>query len=108
MLITYLKLRTYYDKKAAAEPLANHQYCLLLILSLLTRSDFAAKFITIWLSRYKYEIVLTKLNYLIPKVGTLYTKCVQRSWLQPITPNYDVDDISVAEDDFRPNPRMGK
>ena len=88
--------------------MANQQYCLLLNPSLLTQSDFAAKSARIWLSLYKVEKVLTKSNYLIRKVGTPYNQCVHRIRLRPITPNYDVDDISVTTDDFRPDPSLGK
>ena len=88
--------------------MANEQYCLLLNPSLLTQSDFAAKSGTIWLSPYKVEKVLTKSNHLIRKVGTPYTQGVHRIRLRPITPYYDIDDISVTTDDFRPNPSSGK
>ena len=108
LLDAYHKYRTYYDKKASAKPLVQNQYCLLLNPSLLTRSDFAAKSCTIWLSLYKIEKVLTKSNYLIRKIGTPYTQCVHRIRLRPITPNYDVEDISVAQQDFKPDPSLGK
>ena len=108
LLDAYHKYRTYYDKKAAAKPLVQKQYCLLLNPSLLTQSDFAAKSCTIWLSLYKIEKVLTKSNYLIRKIGTPYTQCVHRIQLRPITPNYDVEDISVTQQDFKPNPSLGK
>ena len=108
LLDAYHKYRTYYDKKAAAKPLVQKQYCLLLNPSLLTQSDFAAKSCTIWLSLYKIEKVLTKSNYLIRKIGTPYTQCVHRIRLRPITPNYDVEDISVTQQDFKPDPSLGK
>ena len=54
------KYRTYYDKKAAAKPLMQHQYCFLLNPSLLTHSHFAAKSTTIWLSLYRVEKISTK------------------------------------------------
>ena len=108
LLDAYHKYRTYYDKKAAAKPLMQHQYCLLLNPSLLTQSDFAAKSNTIWLSLYRVEKVLTKSNYLIRKVGTPYTQCVHRIRLRPITPNYQVEDIQLTMDDFRPDPSLGK
>ena len=74
----------------------------------MTQSDFAAKSCTIWLSLYKIEKVLTKSNYLIRKIGTPYTQCVHRIRLRPITPNYDVEDISVTQRDFKPDPSLGK
>ena len=102
------KNRTYYVKKTAAEPLVPKQYCLLLNPLLMTQNDFAAKSCTIWLSLYKITKVLTKSNYLIRKIGTPYTQCVHRIGLRPITPNYDVKDISVTQQDFKPDPSFGK
>ena len=74
----------------------------------MTQSDFAAKSCKIWLSLYKIEKVLTKSNYLISKIGTLYTQCVYRIRLRPITPKFDVKDISVTQQDFKPDPPLGK
>ena len=85
-----------------------HQYCLSLNPSLLTQSDFAAKSTTIWLSLYRVEEILTNSIYLIRKVGTPYTQCVHRIRLRPITPNYQVEDIQLTMDDFRPDPSLGK
>ena len=45
-----------------------HQYGLLLNPTLLTRSDFAAKSTTIWLSLYRVEKILTKSKYLKKKL----------------------------------------
>ena len=108
LLDAYHKYRTYYDKKAAAKPLVQKQFRLLLNPSLLTQSDLAAKSCTIWLSLYKIEKVLTKSNYLIRKIGTPYTQCVHRIRLRPMTPNYDVEDNSVTKQDFKPDPLLGK
>ena len=108
LLDAYHNYRTYYDKKAAAKPLRQHQYCLLLNPCLLTQSDFAAKSNTIWLSLYRVEKILTKSKYLIRKVGTPYTQCVHRIRLRPITPNYQVEDIQLTVDDFRTDPSLGK
>ena len=45
---------------------------------------------------------------MIRKIGTPYTQCVHRIRLIPITPNYDVEDISVTQQDFKPDPSLGK
>ena len=108
LLDAYHKYRTYYDKKAAAKPLMQHQYCLLLNPSLLTQSDFAAKSNTIWLSLYRVEKILTKSNYLYRKVGIPYTQGFHRIRLLPITTNYRVEDIQLTVDDFLPDPSLGK
>ena len=85
-----------------------HQYCLLMNPTLLTQSDFAAKSTTIWLSFCRVENILTKFNYLIRKVGTPYTQCVHRIRLRPITPIYQVEDIQLTMEEFRPHPSLGK
>ena len=108
LLDAYHKYRTYYDKKTAAKPLVQKQYCLLLNPSLMTQSDFAAKSCTIWLSLYKIEKVLTKSNYLIRKISTPCTQCVHRIRLRPIAPNYDVEDINVTMQDFKSDTSLGK
>ena len=108
LLDAYHNYRNYYDKEAAAKPLVPHEYCLLFNPSLTTQSDFAAKSTTIWLLLYRVKKVLTKSNYLIRKVGTPYTQCVHRIRVRPINPNYDVEDIQVILDEFRPDPSLGK
>ena len=108
LLDAYHKFRTYYDEKAAAKPLVQKQYCLLLNSSLLAQSDFAAKSCTIWLSLYKIGKVLTKSNYLIRKIGTPYTQCVHHIRLRLITPIYDVEDINVTMQGFKLDPSLGK
>ena len=51
---------------------------------------------------------MTKSNYLIRKIGTPYTQFVHRIRLRPITPNYDVENISVRQQVFKPDPSLGK
>ena len=74
----------------------------------MTQSDFAAKSCTIWLSFYKIEKVLRKSNHLISEIGTPYTQCVRCIRLRAITPNYDVEDISVTQQEFKPDTSLGK
>ena len=85
-----------------------HQYCLLLNSSLLTQNYFAAKSTTIWLSLYRVEKNLKKSIYSIRKIGTPYMQCVHRIRLRPIAPIYQVEDIQLTMDDFRPDPSLGK
>ena len=76
--------------------------------SLLTQSDFAAKSSTIWFSLYKVEKVLTKSDYLIVKIGTPCTQCLHRIRLRPIVPNYEVKDITITLQIFKPDPSLGE
>ena len=75
----------------------------------MNQSDFGYKSMTVWLPLYRIERVLTISNYLIRKVGTLFTQCVHRIRLRPYTPNVkpsDLDDIDP--DKFVPDLLLGK
>ena len=51
---------------------------------------------------------MTVSNYLIGKIGTTYTQCVHCIRLRPTTPNYDVEDINLTMQDFKPDPSLEK
>ena len=108
LMDAYHEHRTYYDKKAAAKPLANQQFCFLLNPSLPMQSDFAAEQTTFRLLLHKVDKFLKKSNYLVQRVGAPYTQCNHRIQLRPITHYYDVHDISVTVDDFQPDTSSGK
>ena len=47
-------------------------------------------------------------NYIIRKVGTNYTQCVQRIRLRPVTPQGRIDDLTVINfENFRRDPSLG-
>ena len=71
---SYQKYRAYYDKKAAAKPLTQHSFCLLLNPKLTTQQQVADKSVQVWLPLYRVEKVLTNSNYIIRRVGTNYTQ----------------------------------
>ena len=107
LIHSYHKYRTYYDEKALSSPLALNSFCLLLDPKLMNQSDFGYKSMTVWLPLYRIERLLTNSNYLIRKVGTLFTQCVHR--IRPYTLNVkpsDLDDIDP--DKFVPEPLLGK
>ena len=104
----YNKYRSYYDYKADAKPLAEFSYCLLLNPKLTTQSEFASKFLPIWLPLYRVEKTLTNSNYIIRKVGTLYTQCVHRIRLRPVTPQGKINDLTVIDfTKFQRDPSLG-
>ena len=104
----YNKYRAYYDCKAEAKPLAVFSYCLLLNPKLMTQSDFASKSLPIWLLLYRIEKILTNSNYIIRKVGTNYTQCVDRICLRPVTPQGRIDDLTVINfKNFQRGPSLG-
>ena len=105
----YHKYRWYYDAKAKAKPLELYSHCLLLNPLLTSQSDFASKHLQVCLPLYRVEKVLTNANYIIRKVGTLFTQCVHRIRIRPITPQFPVDDLpDVSPEQFLPDPNLGK
>ena len=105
----YLRFRRYYDKKAKAEPLRLHEYCLLLNPKLTTQNMFAGKNSTKWLALFRVEKVLTNTNYIVRRVGTWYTQLVHRIRLRPFTPTYTVNDLpAINPQKFLPDPDMLK
>lgn len=101
----YHKYRQYYDRKAHAKPLQRHSYCLMLNPKSSVPNDPLNRSHIQWLPLYRVEKILTHSNYIVRKVGTLFTHCINRVRLRPIIPQYNVEDVdSVASDDFTPDP----
>ena len=73
------------------------------------KSAFSPKLIQKCLALYRIEKVLTDSNYLIRKVGTIFTQNLQRIRLRPITPQYCVDDIAdINPQNSKTDPSWGK
>ena len=71
----------------------------------MTTSDFAGKSITKWLPLYRVENVLTNSNYIVRKVNSNHTQCVNRMRLRPISPKYEIIDLpNVDSKNFVPDP----
>ena len=104
----YDKYRAYYGCKAEAKPLALFSYCLSLNPKLMTLSDFASKSLPIWLPLHRFEKLLTNCNYVICKVGTDYTQCVQRISFKTVTPQGRIEDLTVINfENFQRDPSLG-
>ena len=74
----------------------------------MTESDFANKFLTIWLPLYRIENILTNSKYIIRKVGTKYTQCVHRIRLRPVTLQVRIDNLTVNNfENFHRDPSLG-
>ena len=74
----------------------------------MTQSDFASKSLPIRLPLYRIEKILTNSNYIIRKVGTIYTQCVHRIRLRPVTPQGRIDDLTVINfENFQRDPSLG-
>ena len=104
LVCMYHRYRTYYDQKAAANPIAEKTYCLLLNPKLTTQSDFTAKSMHTWLPLFRVKSQLTHSNYIIRRVGTNFTQCVHRVRLRPFTLNGAVDDLpDIDPNNFIPD-----
>ena len=96
LYLAYLKYRSYYDKKADAEPLTQNQHCLLLN-PRIGEEPVKLKLANKYLPLYRVEKVLTHSNYLIRKVNTNFTQCVHRIRLKPIKPQFEVTDLTEID-----------
>ena len=106
---SYQRYRGYYDQKALAQPLQLHSYCFLLNPKLTTQSDFGKQSKQVWIPLYRVEKVLTNSNYLIRKIGTLYTQCVHRIRLKPVVPQQEPEDLeSIDPTTFMTDPSLGQ
>ena len=61
----YYKYRGYYDQKAAAKPLKEKSFCLILNQKLLEQSTVIASDVQTWLPLYRIEKALTNAIYII-------------------------------------------
>ena len=89
---SYHRYRGYYDQKALAQPLVLHSFCLLT-----NQSDNRNKSLQVWLPLYRVEKVLTNSNYIVRKVGTNHTQCVQRFRLRSIRPQHQPEDVDPID-----------
>ena len=105
----YLRYRSYYDRKANAEPLKLHAYCLLMNPKITSQNMFSGKNANKWISLFRVEKVLTNMNYIVRKVGTWFTQCVHRIRLRPFSPTYTVEDLpAINPSKFVPDPYLLK
>ena len=108
LTVIYNKYRAYYDCKAEAKALALFSYCLLLNPKLMTQSGFGSKSLPIWLPLYRIVKISTNSNYIIRKVGRNYTQCVHRIRLRHVTPQGQIDDLTVINfKNFKRHPSLG-
>ena len=101
----YYKHKEFYDKKAAAQPLKQKDYCLLLNPLYDTQKQVMHKMQPKWLATYIVESCYSDENYLIRKANTRYTQYVNRIRLRPFKPQYAVKDLKdIQHGDFQSDP----
>ena len=93
----YHKYRTYYDKKARAQPLKVNDFVFLLDSKCDSQSIKEEFELFHWQNPYRVLNVLSNSNYIIRKGGSLKTQYVHTMRLNPLKPDFDIDDVSVSE-----------
>ena len=97
IISAYHKYKTYYDRKARAQPLKVNEFVFLLdpkYDSQRSKEEFKTFH---WKGPYKVIKVLSDSNYIIRKVGTHQTQCVHRMRLRLFKPEFPIDDINVSK-----------
>ena len=97
IISAYHKYKTYYDRKARAQPLKVNEFVFLLdpkYDSQRSKEEFKTFH---WKGPYKVMKVLSDSNYIIRKVGTHQTQCVHRMRLRLFKPEFPIDDINVSK-----------
>ena len=79
----------------AAKPIQVHSCCLLLNPKLTAQNEFASKSVQLLLPLYRVKKVLPDSDYIIRKVGTHFTQCVDRIQLKPIKFPDAIEDINT-------------
>ena len=97
IISAYHKYKTYYDRKARAQPLKVNEFVFLLdpkYDSQRSKEEFKTFH---WKGPYKVIKVLSDSNYIIRKVSTHQTQCVHRMRLRLFKPEFPIDDINVSK-----------
>ena len=103
----YLKYKESFDKKACAQPLMIHSYCMLLNPLFDTQQQHMNKMQCKWIPTFRVEQRLSNENYLVRRVNTHYTQLVHRIRLRPFTPQFKVVDVAeVKPQDFCLDPTV--
>ena len=96
IMLSYLKYKKYYDRKASAAPLKVIDYCYILNPKADNQSTKFAFQDRIWTGPYIVIKVLSNNNYTIRKLGTRYTQTLQRIRILPY--------VTVRSNEYLPDP----
>ena len=103
-MLSYLKYKKYYDRKASAAPLKINDYCYILNPKADNQSTKFAFQDCIWTGPYIVIKVLSNNNYTIRKLGTRYTQTLHRIRIRPYVPEQRLPDVTVRADNYLPDP----
>ena len=104
IMLSYLKYKKYYDRKASAAPLKRNDYCYILNPKADNQSTKFAFQDCIWTGPYIVIKVLSNNNYTIRKLGTRYTQTLHRIRIRPYVPDQRLPDVTVRSIDYLPAP----
>ena len=106
IMLSYLKYKKYYDRKATAAPLKINDYCYILNPKADNQSTKFAFQDCIWTGPYVVIKVLSNNNYTIRKLGTRYTQTLHRIRIRPYVPEQRLPDVTVRANDYLPDPEV--
>ena len=104
LMLSYIKYKRYYDRKADATPLKVNEYCYVLNPKADNQSTKFSFNECIWTGPYVIVKVLSNNNYTIRKLGTRYTQTLHRIRLRIYKPDRCLPDVTVKQTDYRPDP----
>ena len=104
IMLSYLKYKKCYDRKASAAPLKLNDYCYILNPKADNQSTKFAFQDCIWTGPYIVIKVLLNNNYTIRKIGTRYTQTLHRIRIRPYVPEQCVPDVTVRANEYLPDP----
>ena len=102
-MLSYLKYKKYYDRKASAAPLKLNDYCYIFNPKADNQSTKFAFQGSIWMGPYVVIKVLSNTNYTIRKIGTRYTETLNRIRIRPDVPGQRLPDVTVRSNEYHPD-----
>ena len=103
-MLSYLKYKKSYDRKASAAPLKVNDYCYILNPKADNQSRKFAFQDCIWTGPYIVIKALSNNNYTIRKLGTRYTQTLHRIRIRPYEPEQRLPDVTVRANEYLPDP----
>ena len=104
IMLSHLKYKKYYDRKASASPLKLNDYCYILNPKADNQSTKFAFQECIWSRPYIVIKVLSNNKYTIRKIGTRHTQTLHRIRMRPYVPEQRVLDVTVRVNEYLPDP----
>ena len=103
IMLSYLKYKKYYNRKASAAPLKVNDYCYILNPKADNQSTKFAFQDCIRTGPYIVIKVLSNNNYTIRKLGTRYTQTLHRIRIRPYVLDQLMPDVTVRSNEYLPD-----